>query len=323
MASRQPPLRTRLMWDVVRRLERSHPLDASPEQIARAHARRKLLIRLPVAWIVTGRPNFGAEAHDRTAVLADGTELPVRVYRPKQGHGVRPVVVYFHGGGFMTGDPRQSEWWSSNVAVQADVVVVSVDYRLAPAHPFPTAAEDAYAATCWVVEHATELGVDSDRLAVMGDSAGGNLSAVVSLLARDRGGPEIRLQALLYPVVDLVGHYPSETENADAPVLTKHDMDRYHGTYLAGADPSDLRASPLLAPDHGKLPPALIETAHFDPLRDQGFAYAAALEAAGVPVRHVNRERAVHGFASIPGIDPSAHEALRDVVDELRRALHG
>jgi acetyl esterase len=310
------------MWNVVRRLERDDPTQMSAEQIERARERRRLLIRLPIAWIITGRPNPRVRANDEKAELADGTELPVRIYRPRaQSAAPRAVVVYFHGGGFMTGDPRQSEWWSSNVAARADVVVVSVDYRLAPAHPFPAAAEDSYAATCWVAEHAAELGVDPARLAVMGDSAGGNLAAVVSLLARDRGGPQIRLQALIYPVVDLVGSYPSEDENADAPVLTKRDMDRFHGTYLAGADGKDLRASPLLASDHSGLPPALIETAQFDPLRDQGYAYAAALEAAGVRVRHVNRERSVHGFTSIPGIDPTAHEALRDVVDELRRAL--
>lgn len=319
-----PPMRTRVMWNVVRHLERDDPTQLSAEQIERSRERRKLLIRLPIAWIITGRPNPRVRAEDDKAELADGTVLPVRIYRPRaQSATPRPVVVYFHGGGFMSGDPRQSEWWSSQVAARADVVVVSVDYRLAPAHPFPTAAEDAYSATCWVVDHAAELGVDPARLAVMGDSAGGNLAAVVSLLARDRSGPPIRLQALIYPVVDLVGDYPSEIENADAPVLSKRDMDRYHGTYLAGADASDLRASPLLAPDHRALPPALIETAQFDPLRDQGYAYAAALESAGVTVRHVNRERAVHGFASIPGIDPSAQEALRGVVNELRRALRG
>jgi acetyl esterase len=311
------------MWSVVGRLERDPLLtEATPEQIEKARRRRQRLIRLPAAWLFVGRPHGGVHAQDDVAQLADGTELPVRVYRPKGSSGVLPVVVSYHGGGFMTGDARQSEWWSSNVAARAGAVVVAIDYRLAPTHRFPVAAEDAYAGLCWVVENAAVLGVDADRLAVMGDSAGGNLSAVVSMLARDRSGPKIRLQVLLYPVVDMVGQYPSEAENAVAPVLSKRDMDRFHGVYLGGGDASDVRASPLLA-DHAGLPPAVIETAQFDPLRDQGIAYADALRAAGVPVQHTNRPNAVHGFISVPGLDPSAHDALRDVVRALRDALDG
>lgn len=316
-----PSLRTRAMWSVIRLLERDPLLTgATPEQVEQARRRRQRLIALPVAWTVVGRPHPGVRSRDDVARLADGTELPIRVYRPREAAGVLPVVVSYHGGGFMTGDARQSEWWSSTIAARAGVTIVAVDYRLAPLHTFPVAAEDAYAGLCWVAEHASDLRVDPGRLAVMGDSAGGNLSAVVSVLARQRGGPAIRLQVLLYPVVDMVGDYPSELENADAPVLTKRDMDRFNAGYLAGADGSDVRASPLFA-DHAGLPPAHIETAQFDPLRDQGAAYAAALRRAGVPVTHVNRPRAVHGFISVPGVDPSARAAVRDVAAAIRTAL--
>jgi acetyl esterase len=316
------PLPARALWGLVRLLERDDPAKAvTPAAIERGRERRKRLIRLPVAWVVVGRPHPGVSTVDDVAVLPDGTRLPIRVYRPRRASGPLPVVVNFHGGGFMRGDPRQSEWWCGNVAARTPALVVSVDYRLAPAHPFPTAAEDAYAATCWVVDSAGRLGADPARLAVMGDSAGGNLAAVVSLLARDRGGPAICLQVLLYPVVDLVNEYPSEIVNARAPLLGKREMDRFHGTYLAGRDGSDPRASPLLAADHGRLPAAVIETAEHDPLRDQGIAYAHALRAAGGAVRHTHHGRAVHGFVSVPGIDPAARAALGEVVDALRAAF--
>ena len=221
----------------------------------------------------------------------------------------------------MSGDPRQSEWWCSAVAAQANAVVVSVDYRLAPEHPFPTAAEDCYAATAWVVAHAAELGVDPQRVVVMGDSAGGNLAAVVALMARDRGGPPLAGQLLLYPSVDLDADYPSKEENANAPILSKKDLDTTWHMYVQdGSDHKDPYASPLFG-KHEDLPPALIQTAEFDPLRDQGPAYAAALRAAGVPVRLTNYVGAVHGYISLPGVVPAAHQALGEAVDWLREVF--
>jgi acetyl esterase len=317
------PLRTAAFWSVYRLLDRA-PVMQQPAHKVRAKSElRKKLFRLPVAWVVTGRPDRGVTIADTTLQLDDGPELPLRIYRPRvEGSEPPPVVVNFHGGGWVSGDVRQSDWWCAGVAAGAGVVVVSVEYRLAPEYPFPTPVEDCYAATEWVAEHGAELGVDGSRLAVMGDSAGGNLAAVVCLLARDRGGPRIGLQVLLYPSVDVGGDYPSKHENADAPILSARDLDNAPQLYLLGADADmkDPYVSPLFA-EHSGLPPALIQTAQFDPLRDHGPAYASALRDAGVEVRLTNYVDAVHGYASLPGISPSAGQALAEAVDTVRRTL--
>ena len=182
------PLRTRVFWKIVSTLEGPSIFQLPKEQVRAASERRRRLTRLPGASLLAGRTHRGVGIEDRTCTLADGTALPLRLYRPRQVSGLLPAVVNFHGGGFASGDPQQSQWWCSSVAARAEAVVVSVDYRLAPEHVFPVAAEDCYAATAWVAQHAAELGVDPSRLAVMGDSAGGNLAAVVALLARDRSG---------------------------------------------------------------------------------------------------------------------------------------
>jgi acetyl esterase len=189
---------------------------------------------------------------------------------------------------------------------------------MAPEHPYPTPGDDCYAATVWAVEHADELGADPSRVAVMGDSAGGNLAAVVSLMARDRGGPQLALQVLIYPAVDLLNSYPSEDENAFAPILGKADL-KVDTIYCPGQE-REPYASPLFA-EHRGLPPALIQTAHHDPLRDQGGAYADALREAGVPVRLTDYVDAVHGYISIPGVVPAARQALGEAVAELRAAF--
>jgi acetyl esterase len=217
---------------------------------------------------------------------------------------------------------RQSEWWASSVAAEAGVAVVSVEYRLAPEHPFPGPPEDCYDATVWVADEAAELGVDPSRLAVMGDSAGGNLAAVVAMMSRDRGGPELAAQVLVYPSVDLARTFPSETENANAPIITSKDLANVPGLYFAGstAERTDPYASPLRGKHEG-LPPALIQTAQFDPLRDQGAAYADALRAAGVEVRLTNYVDAVHGYLSLPGLVPAARQALGEAVAFLTERL--
>jgi acetyl esterase len=241
------------------------------------------------------------------------------VYRPAGSlDEALPLIVNFHGGGFISGDPRQSEWWCSSIAHEVHAVVVSVDYRLAPEHPFPVAPEDCYAATAWAAAHSADLGADGSRLAVMGDSAGGNLAAVVCLMARDRGGPAIAFQLLIYPSVDMVNEYPSEDENEFAPILTKADL-HAHDLYCPDHK-SDPYASPLLGKHEG-LPPALIQTANHDPLRDQGPAYATALQAAGVSARVRNYIDAVHGYISVPGVVPASRQALADAVEALRDAL--
>ena len=192
--------------------------------------------------------------------------------------------MFFHGGGYVIGDVDTHDNQCRMLCREAEAVVLSVGYRLAPEHPFPAAPEDCFAATRWAAEHVDRLGGDAGRIAVAGDSAGGNLAAVVALMARDAGGPALAAQLLIYPGTDFAGGYPSETENAEGFFLTRADMEWFREQYLAGADPSDPRLSPIAAPDLSGLPPAVVATAEFDPLRDQGDAYARALEEAGVPV---------------------------------------
>src|SRR4051794_20564054 len=206
------------------------------EKVRAASDLRKKLFTLPPAALVAGRTHRGVEVSMLEATAADGTRLPLRVYRPLGTGGQRlPVVLNFHGGGWVSGDVRQSEWWASSVAAEAGVVVVSVEYRLAPEHPFPGPPEDCYDATSWVAEHADQLGIDPSRLAVMGDSAGGNLATVVAMMARDRGRPELAAQVLVYPSVDLADELPSERENANAPILTSKDIANAGQLYFAGS----------------------------------------------------------------------------------------
>ena len=317
------PLRTAAFWSVYRLLERAPVMQQPAEKVRAASELRKRMFRLPPAALIAGRTHRGVEVEELSAQAADGTPLLLRVYRPLGSRGrALPAVLNFHGGGWVSGDVRQSEWWASSVAAQADVVVVSVEYRLAPEHPFPGPPEDCYDATLWVAEHADDLGVDPSRLAVMGDSAGGNLAAVVAMMARDRGAPALAAQVLVYPSVDLADELPSERENANAPILTGKDVANTPQLYFAGSarERSDPYASPLRGKHHD-LPPALIQTAQYDPLRDHGAAYAAALRTAGVEVRLTNYVDAVHGYLSLPGLVPSARQALGEAVAFLREHL--
>jgi acetyl esterase len=316
------PLRTAAFWTLYKLFDRVPVMQQPVDKVRAAAELRRRSTRLPGAWLVIGRMHDGVEVSDAEAVAADGTPLPLRVYRPKGASGRLPVVVNFHGGGWVSGDARQSEWWASSVAAQAQVVVVSVEYRLAPEHPFPTPVEDCYDATRWVADNADDLNVDAARLALMGDSAGGNMAAVVALMARDRGEPDIALQVLIYPSVELGGDYPSERENANRPLLTAKDVANTPGLYFheSTRERTDPYASPILGKHEG-LPPALIQTAEFDPLRDHGSAYAKALRAAGVQVRLTNYVEAVHGYASLPGVQPVARQALAETVAVVRETL--
>lgn len=319
------PWRMTLAWRLLRLVDRSPVFQQPPDRVRAASEARKRLVASPLTRPAVGRRDRHTVAEDTTATLRDGRRLPVRIYRPAAADTTDrlPLIVNFHGGGFVAGDPRQSEWWTSSVAAGVGAVVVSVEYRLAPEHPYPAATKDCYAATVWAVEHAAELGADPARLAVMGDSAGANLAAVVTLIARDRGGPPIALQVLIYPVVEMIEEFPSERQYPTQPVLTKADMDSATGLYFFGVDPGlakEEHASPLRA-GHAGLPPALIQTAEYDPLRDQGTAYADALRTAGVAVRLTNYVDAVHGYISVPGLVPAARQAVAEAVAELRRAL--
>ncbi len=248
-------------------------------------------------------------------------DIPIRVYAP-EGRVPQPILIYFHGGGFVIGSLTSHDPLCRLLASRIPAVVVAVDYRLAPEHPFPAAAEDAYAATCWIAAHAREVGGDPGRIAVAGDSAGGNLSAVVSLLARDRGGPSLVHQLLIYPVTDFSFETRSHLENAEGYLLTRPLMTWFLGHYFSGPTPrTDPRFAILRAPDLQGLPPATVVTAEFDPLRDEGESYAARLRAAGVPVEVTRFDGMIHGFFPNPALFPQAGTAIDAAADVLRRAF--
>ncbi len=262
-----------------------------------------------------------AAVEDRT-LPGPAREVPIRVYRP-EGSGPFGVLVFYHGGGWMIGDLDTHDRECRLLCNGAGCLVVSVDYRLAPEHPFPAAVEDAFAALQWIGQNAADLGGDPRRIAVGGDSAGGNLSAVMALLARDEGGPALCYQLLVYPAVDARASddYRSRVVNAEGPFLTTAAMENFTGNYLgSGADEAsreDFRMSPLLAQSHRGLPPALVVTAEFDPLRDEGEAYARALEAAQVPVSLSRYDGMPHVFFQLSPI----LDAGKRLIDEASAAL--
>jgi len=248
-------------------------------------------------------------------------EIPIRIYGAGEA-GKRPAIVYFHGGGWVVGGIDTYDNVTRYLAAECSCAVVSVDYRLAPEYPFPSAVEDAYAALGWVSAHAEAIGVDPLRISVAGDSAGGNLAAVVSLLSRDRKGPPIVRQALIYPVTNLSSlDTASYNQFAEGFFLTREGMEWFRSHYLPKKeDWGDPYASPLLAQDHGNLPPALIITAQFDPLRDEGEAYAEKLRQAKVPVKLYRYDGMIHGFVSFPEIFRQARDALDRIAAEVNTA---
>ena len=261
-----------------------------------------------------------ADVSDRQ-IPVDGGEITVRVFRP-QGPGPFGCHVHFHGGGFWLGTLEHTESSCRHIADGANCVVVAVDYRLAPEHRFPTAAEDCYAALCWVADKADELEIDTRRISIGGESAGGNLTAVTALMARDRGGPALVLQVLEIPVTDLTMSQPSIIENGSGYMLERAGMEQYRGYYADEADWTNPYASPLLADDLTGLPPAIVMTCEFDPLRDEGEAYAERLEAAGVEVRATRWEGHFHGSCAMTAVTASARQYRSEIVDAIRRA-HG
>ncbi|MEV8358386.1 MAG: alpha/beta hydrolase [Actinobacteria bacterium] len=260
------------------------------------------------------------EVTDRTIPGPRG-EIPIRVYRPSDDRDLA-VLVYFHGGGWATGDLEGGvDRLARKLSEQAGIVVVSVDYRLAPEHPFPVPFDDAFAAVEWVAANAESIGADRDRIAVGGDSAGANLAAAITLRARDAGGPDIRFQLLAYPITEYAVERPSWIENADAPLLTTADVLWFWDRYLA--DEAD-RANPLVTPSNADslagLPAAFILTGEHDPIRDDGENYARLLEEAGNDVVQRHYSGVFHGFFTIAGIAKS-DEAVADAVAQLNRNL--
>lgn len=255
-------------------------------------------------------------------IPSDAGPIPALVYRPATD-GPHATLVFIHGGGFALGDARSYDAQVRAITKAVDAVVVSIDYRLAPEHPFPAAVEDAIAATTWAGEHLGELGGREDRLAVGGDSAGGNLAAVVAQARRDAGLP-LAAQLLIYPFTDPATTYPSQEENGEGYFLTASDMEWFEQAYAGEQDVAsglaDPRAAPATASLEG-LAPAVVATGGFDPLRDDGDAYAKALAAAGVTVRHLENPSLIHGWLAMAPLSPASAAAREDALAALKALL--
>jgi acetyl esterase/lipase len=248
--------------------------------------------------------------------------IPARVYSAHAASTLRPIVAYFHGGGWVQGDLETHHGLCARLAKHADAVVVAVDYRLAPEHKFPAAVDDCFAAYRWLREHGRDIGADASRVAVAGDSAGGNLSAVVSQLAASAGVPAPRCQVLIYPAVDFSLETESHRELVDGHVIPRDRILWYSEQYLRGEpDKADLRASPLRTPKLAGQPPTLIITAGFDPLRDEGHAYAEKLRKADVDVVYREYPGQIHAFVSLTKAIPQGMACTLEIAEYLRQRL--
>lgn len=267
-----------------------------------------------------------AEVRD-TGIATPAGPLPARIYQPLSSAVPLPTIVWFHGGGWTTGSLETGDIVARALSSGTPAVVVSVAYRLGPEYPWPAATQDAAAALRWTAAHVGELGGDPARIAVGGDSAGGNLAAVLAQLARD-GGPRIAAQILIYPVLDLdmdrSDRYPSLRDNADGYHVTRDELRWCVGNYLpAGTDLADPQFSPILSPDLAGLPATVLAVAEYDPLRDQGTAYAGALRAASVPVTLHPGLGLIHGSFDMLGVAAAARDEIDRVLNSVREALVG
>ncbi|MCH7816030.1 MAG: alpha/beta hydrolase [Proteobacteria bacterium] len=262
-------------------------------------------------------------AIETLAISGSSSNIPARLYRPN-AEPTLPILVFYHGGGYTIGSLDSHDGVCRSLCVEAQCIVVSVDYRLAPEHKFPAGVDDAWAALQWVVDNAAILGGDVARVAVGGDSAGGNLAAVVCLKAKQSGEPQLVLQLLIYPGVEMSGSFPSHETFGHGYRLTKELISWFHDHYFeTGADINQWQASPLNAPDHSGLPPAYVLSAGYDPLQDEDKAYAEKLKLAGVPVVYSHYASMMHGFITMGGAIDMAAAALTECADELRAAFAG
>jgi acetyl esterase len=277
-------------------------------------------IRSRARWL-QGSPVAVAKIEEMK-IPGPGGEIPIRLYRPTQDASL-PVLVYYHGGGWVIGDLDTNDSVCRMLSKKASAAVVSVDYRLAPEHRFPAAVEDAYAALEWVSHNGERLRVDASRIAVGGGSAGGNLTAAVALMARDRGGPELAYQVMFYPATNLLDlSTSSHRDFADGYGLTAEHIAFFRDAYLPEAvDRRNPYASPLLAESLEGLPPAIVVTAGFDVLRDEGIAYAERLETAGVPTTHAHYPHMIHGFVTLDRLYAEAEDAIDAAAAGLSEAF--
>lgn len=258
---------------------------------------------------------------DNRSIPGPGPDIPVRIYTPAGG-GPFPTLMWFHGGGWVVGDLDSADPTARHLCVGAGCVVVSVDYRLAPETQFPGAADDCYAATQWAAQHAAQINGDPQRIAVGGDSAGGNLAAAVSLMARDRHGPALAFQLLVYPVTHCNYTTGSYQRYAEGYHLSRDGMRWYWDHYLpTPADANNPYAAPLVANDLSGLPPALVITAECDPLCDEGAAYAQRLQEAGVPTTYSCYDGMIHGFFAMPGLLDKGKQAVAAASAALQKAF--
>ena len=286
------------------------PIDRlSPSEARRQYRDTRAALRPPLPELF--------EVRDLAAGGTAGA-ISQRLYRPAEG--VLPALVYFHGGGWVVGDLETHDVVCRQIATQAHAVVIAVDYRLAPEHPFPAAVEDAWSATTWIAAHATELGIDPKRLAVGGDSAGGGLAAVVALMARDSQKLRLTLQVLVYPVTDLRAASASYSKYAEGYFLTRAAMEWYIALYAPTPQAiEDWRGSPLRAPWVHGVAPALVIAAELDPLCDEGEAYARRLQGARVPVEYHRLDGMIHGFLTMGGRIDAANRAVSIIAQRLRQ----
>ncbi len=284
-----------------------------------APSAREVFRQMSTAFDNSDVPVGGVE--DRN-IPGPGGDIPIRIYTPvAAGGSPLAALVYYHGGGWVVGDIESHDATCRTLSQTSGCKVISVDYRLAPEAKFPAAADDAYAALVWVEKNAMEIGVDPNRIAVGGDSAGGNLAAVASLMARDKNGPHIAFQLLIYPVTQIGIDSASRKELATGYFLETETMTWFEDQYVDPADADNPYASPLKADSLSGLPPAYVITAGFDPLKDEGKAYADGLRAAGVDVQYVNYDGMIHGFIALTALVENAANAVAETGVALKKAL--
>lgn len=249
--------------------------------------------------------------------MRDGHEIRIRLYRPEGGEPL-PIILNYHGGGYVVGNLQLTDYYCRQLAMRVGAVVISVDYRLAPEFKFPTAVHDAYDSLCWAAANASSFGGDASRIGVTGDSAGGNLSAGISLMARDLQGPKINFQALIYPATNSRLDYPSLEEHKNAPILCTEDVHFFHDLYCPKPeDQTNPYFSPYLAEDLSNLPDALIITAGLDPLHDDGMQYHARLLAEGNSAEWVDCPNDLHGFVTFPNHTESGQKMIDLIIDRF------